>query len=218
MALIRLRPEEYANELGLRMSSDIISTSSRWLTSIRHANRWIEINFADTLWTPAVEEGTTTQFGPHVARAIWFEHDDNHVGADSVQSHKNVPVTNENPVRPDRVFFRKTFNVEGLPVSGIVRLFVDDSYDLFFNGEYIAKHKFDPNQQTDTFVHDVSDYLRSGKNAIAIEVFDSDQSGGRLAAVFQLKNLPNWSQVGKNAEPKLQNTNSEHIADEQGNN
>jgi len=94
-----------------------------------------------------------------------------------------------------RVYFRRRFILAGLPVSGRVELAVDDSYNLFLNGEYIAQHTFDPEKGIQMVVHELGEYLHSGENVIAIEATDSDGSGGGLEGLLIIEHLPGWEKM-----------------------
>ncbi|MFQ5636618.1 MAG: tetratricopeptide repeat protein [bacterium] len=186
LALVRKQPEKFAKELGLAVVSRSIVTSSSWLATLNPLNGWHEIEYDDSSWIPALEEGAGSHISGPDIKTIWMAGDDS--------SHEAVNGSFQvAPSRPFRVYFRKSFQVEGLPVSGMLRLCVDDSYNLFFNGKYIAQHQSDAsNGSAGTFVHDVSELLQAGKNTIAIEVLDSDRSQGLFEAVYEIKNIPNW--------------------------
>jgi hypothetical protein len=65
---------------------------------------------------------------------------------------------------------------------------------LFINGEYIAEFNKPLNEAPATRIHDLSNFLRTGENVIALEVRDQDDSGGVLEAVVFVKSLPGWEQ------------------------
>jgi hypothetical protein len=92
------------------------------------------------------------------------------------------------------LYFRKSFNVAGLPVNGQIQLAADDSYNLYLNGEYIAEFNKPANEAPAMRIHDLSNFLRTGDNVIALEVRDQDDGGGILEAVVFVKSLPGWEQ------------------------
>ena len=93
-----------------------------------------------------------------------------------------------------RVYFRKRFSVIGLPVSADIKLKIDDSYNLFLNGEYVAAYMSEDSTTADQeHFHELTDIILEGENVLAIEGIDNDSSGGSLAAEVKIKSLPGWS-------------------------
>ncbi|MBN1349674.1 tetratricopeptide repeat protein [candidate division KSB1 bacterium] len=104
--------------------------------------------------------------------------------------YRKVPTT--------RTFFRKAVEIEGLPVSGEIHISADDSYNLFFNGEYIAAAGAQDSISWEVDKsHNLTDYLKAGKNIIAIECSDEDKSGRGLRAIIKLQTLPGWEEKRK---------------------
>jgi len=94
-----------------------------------------------------------------------------------------------------KVYFRKQFNIEGLPVSAELKLSVDDSYNLFLNGEYIAASKTDSADWQTEKVHQLTDYIKSFKNILAIEGINNDKTNGGLLAELNIKSVPDWDRM-----------------------
>ncbi len=94
----------------------------------------------------------------------------------------------------DRVYFRKSFEFVGLPVSAEIRLTVDDSYNLYLNEEFVAAYTSDATNDTTEHVYNLTDLLGENKNLIAIEVVDSDNSGGGLIARLKVTSIPDWEE------------------------
>lgn len=197
MALVRLNPEENAALLDLQVESKRITTSAEWLASDQLFDNWVEVDFVDTLWSHAQTiEGDSSG----MTQKIWLKLESTHA-MDSTASQAAVTeglVEGSEETAspsPERVYFRKKFMVEGLPVSGIVQLDVDDSFRLYFNGKSVAKFDFDASQTETTHVHDISSLLQTGENLIAVEAWDTDQTGGSLDAVIAVKHLPGWNRI-----------------------
>lgn len=186
-ALVKQKPEQYATELGLIISTREIVTASDWLASASLADGWNQSDFADSVWVPATVTGPGPHFGEALAQKIWLQASDHSVDS--------VAASNGNGMR--KVYFRKTFEVHGLPVSAMLRLYADDSYHLFVNGVYVAELRADETDGKDGQVqyHDLTDYVASGANVLAVEVLDSDGSGGGLEAVLEIKDIPDWQRV-----------------------
>ena len=93
-----------------------------------------------------------------------------------------------------RVWFRKYFEITGLPVSAEIRLRVNDSYSLFLNEEFVAAYTSDGTYDTTEHVYNLTDLLIENNNLIAIEVKDSDKSGGGLIARLKVASMPGWEE------------------------
>ncbi len=91
-----------------------------------------------------------------------------------------------------RVYFRKLFYISGLPVSADIKLIIDDSFNLFLNGEYIANYTSNDSGGPREHIYQITDNLVEGENLIAIEGIDSDMTGGGLIAIITVKSLPGW--------------------------
>ncbi|MFQ5822715.1 MAG: tetratricopeptide repeat protein [bacterium] len=201
LALIRMNPEEYAGILGMEIETKLIPSTTTWLVDPNYHAGWTEVDFKDSLWTNAIECGPGTEFTGSTAKKIWLQTEPRNnsnmditqvsisdTAGDTLSSGSLSQFQN----RPNKAYFRKAFEIVGLPVSGLIQLNVDDSYTLFLNGQNIAQFKYDSTQESTTHVHNLSEFLKSGKNVIALEVHDSDNSFGSLEAVLEIKNLPKW--------------------------
>jgi len=110
---------------------------------------------------------------------------------DHYQSYiKKKPQISKVPSK--QVYIRKTFSIVGLPVSADIKLIVDNSYNLFLNGEYIATYTNDNSDWEKENVHQLTDNLVEGENVIAIDAIDNDATGGGLIAILTVKSLPGW--------------------------
>lgn len=96
-----------------------------------------------------------------------------------------------------KAYYRKTFEIEGLPVSGRINLLVDDAYNLFLNGEYIAASRTDSATWREESTHSLTDYLKMGTNILAIEGIDTDGSGSGMKVVLNVSMLPDWAEKQK---------------------
>lgn len=119
-----------------------------------------------------------------------LEYDSLHFSNPSQTIRKKKPEVGK--VYCDRVYFRKKFSILGLPVSGDIKLTVDDSYNLFLNGEYIATFAAEDSTWQGEHLHQITDYLVEGENLIAIEGIDTDATGGGLVGILTVKSLPGW--------------------------
>ncbi|MFQ5770175.1 MAG: hypothetical protein ACE5HX_06545, partial [bacterium] len=204
LALLHKNPEEFAEKLGYAVETKSIASSSDWLVSSEFNEGWQEFSFIDSQWQHAYNEGPATNIMESGAESIWLVNIDksqiteldSSTAINQVATARDVAPNKLSQVlnRPNEVYFRKSFNIEGLPVSGILQLFLDDSYTVFLNGQLVEEFEYDSTSTLSTRTHTISDYLQSGKNVIAIKVHDSDDSHGSLEAVLEVKNIPDWFQ------------------------
>ncbi|MCG8606478.1 tetratricopeptide repeat protein, partial [bacterium] len=212
MALVQSNPEQYATNLGLEVKSEMIGSSSEWMVSSDYQQGWTKIEFDDDDWYNAHDEGPSAELKGADSKAIWLVNIDpaqlarsDSSGVVQQVSTVGTPTNDMRSLvdRPDKVYFRKSFEVEGLPVSGIVQLFLDDSFALYVNGEFVTDYKFENNSKRTIHTFEISDYLTSGKNVLAIEASDQDGSRGSMEAAVEIKNLPDWFKV----QEQMQKTN-----------
>ncbi len=209
LALVRINPEEFVGDLGLEIKTQLITSSSDWLVTSDFFPNWTEVNFDDSLWSHAYDEGSSSYFAGSGANSIWLINIDPSQLSETNSLNKvkqastgeSVPATQLTRAlkRPNKVYFRKSFNIDGLPVDGIMQLYLDDTYTLFINGKKVVQYDFDTaNRELKSHTHNISDYLETGQNVIAIEVSDSDDSNGSLEAALEIKNIPGWNQAQGN--------------------
>ncbi|MBN2090401.1 tetratricopeptide repeat protein [candidate division KSB1 bacterium] len=96
-----------------------------------------------------------------------------------------------------RAFFRKTFEINGLPVSGEIVVGQENTYNLFLNGEYIAASDGVASNGNNINKHRLNEHLRMGRNVLAIEVKTENPAGSGLKAQITLSLLPGWDQKQK---------------------
>lgn len=172
--------------------------------SSEFAEAWFQPDFADSTWSNAYSEGEAAHLKNPEASAIWLTNFDETAIAqlDTGSAAQVVPAatgqgtTLEQIVtRPDTVYFRRSFELDGLPISGHVVLYTDDWYTLFVNGEQVGTAQPDSGVSGVNGSHDISKLIRTGKNVIAIEVRDTDASHGSLESLVEIKTLSNWSDL-----------------------
>jgi tetratricopeptide (TPR) repeat protein len=218
LALVRLDPEKYGDLFGLSVQQFTVPSSDDWLVSGIYENGWTSIEFRDQGWELASVVSLAELLADTTVQRIWLILPDTvsqvpmedtlfavpevdlldttMVDTTGAEADTTQFATFEISQRPaKRVYFRKRFMISGLPVSGRIQLAVDDSYNLFLNGEYIAQHAMDPEQGVVVVPHELGDYLRSGENVLAVEAVDTDDSGGGLEALLLIEHLPGWEKM-----------------------
>jgi tetratricopeptide (TPR) repeat protein len=208
LLLVKSEPEKYAGLLGLQLAQLNVASDETWLAQTARQEGWTAMKFDAASWRPAHDLGAGTNFQGYGARRLWAFGDstdgttaavayDDSAAVDSVRLASPLPPPTALARRgpgAELAYFRKSFTAAGLPVSGQIQLHADDSFKLFVNGEYVAEFNLPPNGVPAMQIKDLSNYLRSGENTIALEVRDTDNSGGALEAVVFVKSLPGWEQ------------------------
>lgn len=197
LLLVKSEPEKYAGLLGLQLAQLSAPTDETWLATPAYHSGWTNVSFNTSGWQAAQNLGEGQQFKGYGAQRLWLSGDsmaamshDFPVDSAAGDPAKAPPAPKKNSL----LYFRKNITVAGLPVSGQIQLLADDSYNLFVNGEYIAEFNQPLNEALGTRIHDLSNFLRTGENTVALEVRDQDNSGGALEAVVFVKSLPGWEQ------------------------
>lgn len=84
-----------------------------------------------------------------------------------------------------RALFRKTFYLEEIPSLAILSITADVSFRAYVNGKFVCQgpanigsdyEDHTPPEHWFFTVHDVKDYLQTGKNIIAVEVYSFDMA------------------------------------------
>jgi len=218
LALVQISPEQYCSILNLTPKTVQIVSGPTWRASVNYVEGWIEPDFDGSQWESARYVMTSDQnFNAGKLTPVWFSPPvtTDSVALAGVDSVTLVTTASDSTLadsalasfrqtsfadRADdstgefckRVFFRKKFTIVGLPVAADIKLQVDDSYNLFLNGEYIATVKGDSTKPLQEHSHQLTENLVEGENVIAIEGIDNDGSGRGLIAILTVKSLPGW--------------------------
>ncbi|MEM9658318.1 MAG: hypothetical protein AAF961_08160 [Planctomycetota bacterium] len=92
------------------------------------------------------------------------------------------PAHEKDEVPPGTCYFRKTFRLQA-PESGQIQITADNRFQLFVNGQPVAKGADWREMQ----VHDVTPMLRRGVNAIAVQVDNLEEGPAGLVARVLVK-------------------------------
>ncbi len=194
LALVRSDPVKYAGELGLTIADTTIATDTTWHASNKYFAGWTERSHINGNWQPAKYMSAGIQFSGYNAQKLWANAtvDSSHMAAKDSSTQAADTAGKAKP--SDTAYFRKILVIQGLPVSAQMQMQADDSYNLFVNGEFISQQISAKHENQAAHVHDIVNFLQTGENVIAVEVRDTDDSGGGLEAVLFLKTLPGWQQ------------------------
>jgi len=215
LALVKANPGQYSSILNLKTETDQIVSDESWRATNRYFEDWANPGISSSAWDRVqyVNESGMMYQGKLVP--VWHTAIDTiRIASDTTQSvqpdsayqtkvsadfypgdslkaliHQNKQIQK---MPSKRVYFRKAFSIAGLPVSADIKLTIDDAYNLFLNGEYIAGVTNEKSNWQEEHSHQLGDYLVEGKNILAIEAIDNDKTGGGLIAVLTVKSLPGW--------------------------
>jgi len=93
-----------------------------------------------------------------------------------------------------KYWFRKTFNIDQQPSAGKVWITCDDDFNLFVNGVFVAE---DDHQMTDWMnvnEYSVLEFLKLGRNVIAVEASDLNNTRQGLIAGLAYEYVPDMTQ------------------------
>jgi len=211
IALVRSEPEKYAGLLDLSIREEKFYTDTTWLASTEFENGWENTDYIDAGWQAPNRHAAAHYFQNGNTQRIWMgDGAERHPAASGggldlvpaaiaaekpdtmAEQAAGPPLQHGVASRARTTYFRKDFEIVGLPVQGSMQIYADDHYRLYMNGELISdikvlEHNYVPH------THDLSDFLRTGKNVIAVQVIDSDASGGGLEGLVLMKSLPGWA-------------------------
>lgn len=164
--LVRADPQKYAPQFGIETVILPIPSDSTWSVAIDSLEGWAEIDFDDSCWRKAQVVAPMRTGIPALdtikALSIWYQ---------------NTP----------ELFLRKTFQIQGIPVDGEVVLVVDDGYNLYLNGENIANVANDTLNWRVPRRYKISNFLKRGKNVLAVRGTEKDLTGFGLRALLRVE-------------------------------
>ncbi len=199
--LVELDPLTYAKEFRVETDSVYVLADSTWLVSERADSNWFAPDFPDSDWQHAARltwDSTGTKIFPkEMAYSVGLP-----VPADS--SLRNVAVSDSDSVSvaadstadpapgdpsPTDLYFRKIFTVSDLPVAADLKIQADDNVKIFMNGVKVFSEESDTLGWKQVFPVNVNDFIKTGKNVVAIHVWDTDSTGKGMRAGFQIQLL-----------------------------
>ena len=137
-------------------SPSVVSSDASWKCAARADDyRWRTADFDDSFWSNAVAPWPNApmhrapQQVPNLehtaAQWIWLEGD------------------------PDKVYCRRAFSVSSPVSRAEVRISVDNLYHVYVNGVLVGRESDPVNNWQTAEIYDVTQHLRMGRNAIAVE-------------------------------------------------
>ena len=207
LQLIRFDPEKYAGLLHMTITQQEILTDTTWLVSPDYHDGWVEVKYNDSGWDRAMLVDSVDFEVEGLGNPLWLYLEipvvDRDAGAVRIEDTLRVEKTKLIPTT--MAYFRKTFSVKGLPVSCNIEIIADQAYNLFFNGQYIARQTNEDSDWITVYSHDLSDFLNKGTNVVAIQVENIDNTTQGLRSKIIIRILPNWDVIEDSLRPELAN-------------
>ncbi|MGH7491608.1 MAG: tetratricopeptide repeat protein [bacterium] len=215
LELVRSDPAKYAAELKLAIADTTVPSDTTWRAASIYVAGWTDLAAGGAApWVPAQKVGDGVQFTGYQTERVWLLEPG---PADSARVDSSAARQSPLPSAGKTVYFRKVFEIPGLPVAGQIQVIAGGAYNLFVNGEFIAqfmKHETEGSHsrgpEAAPRVHDVLDYLKAGANVIALEVQRTGNAEDALEAIVFLKSLPGWEK--RQAELQAQQEQSEEAS------
>lgn len=201
MQLIRFDPEKYAEIMNLQIQEQILVSDTTWKATPHYFEGWAFVNFDDSNWLPANYCENRTVNNP---TAIWLYELPDPIVSDSMRTDTLVIVPALAPKPYARVFFRKHFVIQGLPVTCKINVSADQTFGLYFNGDLIRTVS-ETNEASTKDDFDVSSLITEGKNVISLEVLDLDQTANGVQVELIIRNIPDWNEKLELLRPELAN-------------
>lgn len=192
LALVKSDPGTYAGKLGLRVEQTQVVTDRSWHGSAVPASGWTRIAFDDSSWQAPIVIDSLAAFGAYGAKRLWLNQQSTEgpiadsTRTDSLQVAAHDTLTAKTA---QRIFLRKTIDVDGLPVAGQIQIRADGAYKLYINDAFISEMR---DSTIQTHIHEFVDFLVAGKNVVALEILDADTLPGGVEALIFIKHIPGW--------------------------
>jgi len=215
LKLIKLDPATYSKNIE-KEKLEIFSDESWRYANVYYGEEWVKPEFDASSWQHAVVvPSDTNQFASVGVNpsAIWeriaaandtiggLTPSDSAAVTDTMQT--TMALTDSAAAATDSVyqpapqlalgdtlvFFRKTFEINGTPISGAIYVTADESFHMWLNGEYLlddANNFYTKLDTLDYYTFDI--VLKKGENVLTMDVEDKDRTAGGLKfyAVFEL--------------------------------
>ena len=202
--LVELDPLTYAKEFSVGTDSVYVLADSTWLVTTGADSTWFASDFQpDSTWQPAARlpwDSTGKEIFPkEIAYSVgWPVSGDSATApvttaaSDSDSTAAPVDSVAASPAAdppPAELYFRKSFTISDVPVAADLKIQADDNVKIFLNGVKVFAEESDTLGWKQVFPVNVNDFIKTGKNVVAIHVSDTDGSGKGMRAGLQIQLL-----------------------------
>ncbi len=197
--LIELDPVTYAKEFAVSTDSVYVPADTSWLVSTKVDSNWIQNTPPDSSWMHAQkmawDSAGKALFPGKMAYSMNIPMKMDTVFADTVavdSSQKAAPRAFHlaaHEAYPAELYFKKAFDISDIPVSSKLKIQADDNMEIFINGVKVFQEKADTLGWKQVFPVNVNEFIRQGKNVVAIHVTDTDSTRKGMRAIFQIQLL-----------------------------
>ncbi len=210
--LAKVDPEKFGSRFGLGENKVSLASSSQWsavgeyregfdaieadltgwvpATEVRHAGLQALLADAVPIWkTPASAVFDTLSVPLSQLAAGAQILDTLSAGPDAEPLIRVLQARASAGGVADTAYFRSSFELQGTPTSARIEIAADDNYYLFFNGEYIDESHAATGTLTELKSYDLAEFVKPGRNTLAVEVEDADGSGGGLSVRVEVSEM-----------------------------
>ncbi len=195
LALVRLDPKAYSEKLGLSIETRFIPSSSTWLVTDRMRENWMQAGIPEADWQGAFAEVPASHVRGDGVRAIWYTG----IGAspDSAQAPAGSAATAQPrpgagaPTQPETAYFRRAFDIEGLPVSVTAKVYFPGEIALFINGHAVDAGEATP--KSGVHEYSLTHLVGMGSNLLAIRAESQATPASGLESNIEIQFISDWS-------------------------
>lgn len=182
--LVNLNPQTYAAEFEVPTEGIVISPDESWVyaTEIQDST-WMVPEFNDETWQPADVLEDFTTGGEAILLSRLPEPAEYDSSATDSSQVTQIALT------PQFYYLRKVIELDDKPLSAKLKLNADDNVKVYVNGISVFEEQDESLGWGNIFETDLSPFLKTGKNLIAIELDDSDGSGHGVQPIIELQTL-----------------------------
>lgn len=202
LQLVKLKPDEYKKKFGVNVFNRFLPSSSDWMVSATSESGWTTIDFTDSLWSNAYNEGESEFVNVRDVQKIWLtEFDEQRIVEmdTSAAGYKTAAEIIEQGAdfasHPEVLFFRKTFDLTEPELAASLSLYPSGDYELYVNDVLVHEAIKDSADVKTIQKHDISTFLKQGKNVVAIKITDSGEKFIGLESVIEIESIANWAEV-----------------------
>lgn len=193
MELLQKNPEEYSRKFGLTIDSKFLTSSTAWLSSSQEEDGWNQATFVDEHWHAAQEKAKVDALAGQQVRSIWHatslnleNQDREHL--DSLSVNEIIAAANQSTAA-DTAYFRRTFEVAGLPVSASMKLEFENPVQLFVNGRQVLAGE----SGSMAIEFELTNYIQLGRNVIAVRASKGELEQPGLESLLEVRFITDWT-------------------------
>jgi len=182
--LVELNPQTYAAEFELEVDEVKLAADGSWIMTTEEVDStWMLNDFSANSWQSSFVQTDST--GKNEPTILGYVVENDTTNGDSLAFSTS---TNETEI-PEKFYLRKEIEINDIPLSATLSLNADDNVWVYLNGIEAFSEADSGFGWGNVFETDLTPFLKSGKNTLAILVQDIDQSGNGIQPVLKLQTI-----------------------------